>query len=292
MVHHQALRRKNFNDMMKAISKDAGLTKLYTNHCVLATTINVLAQSGVSEKDTNVREERREETLKPGEKRKYDNKYQERNCIINALQKSKSRIVKNLKKFATKLQKEQIDEPVDPLFLIRRKGSTIIKAFGYGEMIERFTECSPITDTPPYSHRRKLPTMPEVTPDQEVILLTPEKDTFNFGVGSGRNLAKEQKEILDQMQINVTSADVNVCYGYGELRDRFINGKPLTDYNSQKVEFLTPEKDPFSFSRSSRKTLAERQKDQLDNLPIRITPDEVYVKVKVILHLINIILRL
>lgn len=33
------------------------------------------------------------------------------------------------------------------------------------------------TDTPPYSHRRKLPTMPEVTGDQEVIMLISEKDT-------------------------------------------------------------------------------------------------------------------
>ncbi|CAC5407169.1 KCTD1_15 [Mytilus coruscus] len=37
--------------MMKAISKDAWLTKLYTNHCVHATTINVLAHSGVSDRE-------------------------------------------------------------------------------------------------------------------------------------------------------------------------------------------------------------------------------------------------
>ncbi|CAG2247119.1 unnamed protein product [Mytilus edulis] len=74
-------------------------------------------------------------------------------------------------------------------------------------MMKRFFKGIPITDTPPYSHRRKLPTMPELTPDQEVILLTPEKDTFNFGVGSGRNLAREQKEMLEQMEINVTPAD-------------------------------------------------------------------------------------
>ncbi|XP_063439514.1 uncharacterized protein LOC134720889 [Mytilus trossulus] len=77
-------------------------------------------------------------------------------------------------------------------------------------MIKRFSEGLPITDKLPYSHRKKLPTMPEVTPDQEVILLTPEKDPFNFGVGSGRNLAREQKEMLEQMEINVTPADVNV----------------------------------------------------------------------------------
>ncbi|XP_063405987.1 uncharacterized protein LOC134689951 [Mytilus trossulus] len=39
------------NEMMKSISKDAGLTKVYTNHCVRATTINVLAHSGVSDRE-------------------------------------------------------------------------------------------------------------------------------------------------------------------------------------------------------------------------------------------------
>ncbi|CAG2211426.1 KCTD1_15 [Mytilus edulis] len=39
------------NDMMKSISKDAGLSKVYTNHCVRATTINVLAHSGVSDRE-------------------------------------------------------------------------------------------------------------------------------------------------------------------------------------------------------------------------------------------------
>lgn len=40
-----------YGDMMKAISKDAGLKKMYTNHCVRASTINVLAQSGVADRE-------------------------------------------------------------------------------------------------------------------------------------------------------------------------------------------------------------------------------------------------
>lgn len=34
------------NDMMKCISKDAGLTKSYTNHCLRATTVSVLVHAG------------------------------------------------------------------------------------------------------------------------------------------------------------------------------------------------------------------------------------------------------
>ena len=76
------------------------------------------------------------------------------------------------------------------------------------------------------------------------------------------------------------------------MRERFINAEVLTYYppyenrkeqsmpevgKDTKVEILTQGKYPFSFSRGSGKTLAESQKDKLDNLPIRITPDEVNV---------------
>ncbi|CAC5376463.1 unnamed protein product [Mytilus coruscus] len=118
--------------------------------------------------------------------------------------------IPTLKKRKFILKKRLVIELLDDEAVESEVGGTVIKAFGYGEMRGRLIKGRPITDAPPYSHRRKLPTMPEVTPDQEVILLTPEKDTFNFGVGSGRTLAKEQKEILDQMLINVTPADVNV----------------------------------------------------------------------------------
>ncbi len=39
------------NDMMKGLSKDAALSKNYTNHCIRATTINMLAHSGVSDRE-------------------------------------------------------------------------------------------------------------------------------------------------------------------------------------------------------------------------------------------------
>ncbi|VDH92824.1 Hypothetical predicted protein [Mytilus galloprovincialis] len=118
-----------------------------------------------------------------------------------------------------------------------------------GEMMKRFFKGIPITDTPPYSHRRKLPTMPELTPDQEVILLTPEKDTFNFGVGSGRNLAREQKEMLEQMEINVTPADVNVLrMGTGNMIPHHTNGSSIW---GQKMEHLCLSKTAY-FQRGIR----------------------------------------
>ncbi|CAG2216965.1 unnamed protein product [Mytilus edulis] len=131
--------------------------------------------------------------------------------MINALNASKSRIMLKLKKFAMKLEKEQVYEPVDTLFIIRKRGTHVYRCFGYGELGERFINGEVLTDYPPYANRKEQ-SMPEV-----------EKDT--------------------------------------------------------KVKFLTPGKDPFSFSRGSGKTLAERQKDKLDNLPIRITPDEVNVRI-------------
>ena len=42
---------KMLNDMMKGISTDAGLSKTYTNHCVRATTITVLVDSGVFDRE-------------------------------------------------------------------------------------------------------------------------------------------------------------------------------------------------------------------------------------------------
>ncbi|VDI44074.1 Hypothetical predicted protein [Mytilus galloprovincialis] len=106
-------------------------------------------------------------------------------------------------------------------------------------MVKRFSEGPPITDVPPYSYSRKLPSMPEVTPDQEVILLKPEKDTFNSAVDSGRNLAREQKEMLEQMQIHFTPADVNVNkITRGGIRGRgkssAIEGRETTSNSPQK----------------------------------------------------------
>lgn len=42
---------RTLNEMMKNISKDAELIKLYTNHCVRATTVSVLAHAGVSNRE-------------------------------------------------------------------------------------------------------------------------------------------------------------------------------------------------------------------------------------------------
>ena len=39
------------NDMMKHLSKDAGLSTIYTNHSVRATTVDLLAHSGVPDRE-------------------------------------------------------------------------------------------------------------------------------------------------------------------------------------------------------------------------------------------------
>ena len=42
---------KRLNDMMKNLSKDVGLSKVYTNHSVRATTVNLLTHSGVPDRE-------------------------------------------------------------------------------------------------------------------------------------------------------------------------------------------------------------------------------------------------
>ncbi|VDI52319.1 Hypothetical predicted protein [Mytilus galloprovincialis] len=122
-----------------------------------------------------------------GESKSSDRKKLKENQYRKAEEKkggmTKRKLTLEVKKFATKLQKEQIYEPS----LFGGRGSTVIKACGYGDIMKRFSESLPITDAPPYTNRRKLPTMPEVTSEQEVILLTPERI----------NLAREQKEMLE-----------------------------------------------------------------------------------------------
>ncbi|VDI20210.1 Hypothetical predicted protein [Mytilus galloprovincialis] len=115
-----------------------------------------------------------------------------------------------LKQLAVKLEREQTYEPLDTLFLIRKKGSKIIKSYGYGELKSRFMEGLPLTDEVPYGKRRKKPAMPVVQKDAVIELLTPGKDNFSFGVGSGRTLAEQQKSQLENLQIAINSPDVNV----------------------------------------------------------------------------------
>ena len=47
----QPIGEKILNDMMKNLSKDAGLSKIYTNHSVRATTVNLLTHCGVPDKE-------------------------------------------------------------------------------------------------------------------------------------------------------------------------------------------------------------------------------------------------
>ena len=47
----QPIGEKMLNDMMKNVSKDAGLSKIYTNHSVRATTVNLLTHCGVPDKE-------------------------------------------------------------------------------------------------------------------------------------------------------------------------------------------------------------------------------------------------
>ncbi|VDI20209.1 Hypothetical predicted protein [Mytilus galloprovincialis] len=148
--------------------------------------------------------------LKPGTLKTYINLEEERNCRIKALKKSKSRVMNKLKQLAVKLEREQTYEPLDTLFLIRKKGSKIIKSYGYGELKSRFMEGLPLTDEVPYGKRRKKPAMPVVQKDAVIELLTPGKDNFSFGVGSGRTLAEQQKSQLENLQIAINSPDVNV----------------------------------------------------------------------------------
>ena len=148
--------------------------------------------------------------LKPDTLKTYTNLEEERNCKIKALKKSKSRVMNKLKQLAVKLEREQTYEHLDTLFLIRKKGSTIIQSYGYGELKSRFMEGLPLTDEVPYGKRRKKPAMPVVQKDVVIELLTPGKDNFSFGVGSGRTLAEQQKKHLENLQIAINSPDVNV----------------------------------------------------------------------------------
>ena len=51
MVQLQTYWGKMLNNMMKNISKMANLTQNYTNHCVRATTVNILAHAGISDRN-------------------------------------------------------------------------------------------------------------------------------------------------------------------------------------------------------------------------------------------------
>ncbi|XP_063419316.1 protein IWS1 homolog A-like isoform X3 [Mytilus trossulus] len=114
-----------------------------------------------------------------------------------------------LKKMAIKLEQEQVYEPVDTLFIVRKRGSLLYRCFGYGELCERFIKGEPLTDYPPYMNRKQK-VMPEVEKDEKIEFLTPEKDLFNFGRGSGRTLAEIQKDSLDNLPVKIIPAEVNV----------------------------------------------------------------------------------
>ena len=48
---HVSVGERTINDMMKQISSEACLSKSYTNHCVRATAITLLAHAGVETRE-------------------------------------------------------------------------------------------------------------------------------------------------------------------------------------------------------------------------------------------------
>ncbi|XP_071138679.1 uncharacterized protein PF3D7_1120000-like [Mytilus edulis] len=125
--------------------------------------------------------------------------------LITALNASTFRIMLKLKTFAKKLEKEHVYEPVDTLFIIRKRGTHLYRCFGYGELRERFIDDEVLTDYSPNANTKEQ-SMPGVEKDTKVVFNTRE-NPFSSSRGSGKTLAERQKDKLDNMPIRITLDD-------------------------------------------------------------------------------------
>ncbi|VDI47397.1 Hypothetical predicted protein [Mytilus galloprovincialis] len=147
---------------------------------------------------------------KPGVKVSYIDKSDERKHKRTALAAAKSRAGSKLKQIALKLEKEQIFDPVDTLFIISRRGSDHIqKCFGYGSLYNKFIKGDKLTAYPPFENRIK-PTMPVIKKDKVASFLTPGKGAYSFAQGSGQSISEAQRKQLENIHIAVNEDDISI----------------------------------------------------------------------------------
>ncbi|CAG2219831.1 unnamed protein product [Mytilus edulis] len=147
---------------------------------------------------------------KPGVKVGYIDKSDERKHKRTALAAAKSRAGSKLKQIALKLEKEQIFDPVDTLFIISRRGSDHIqKCFGYGSLYNKFIKGDKLTAYPPFENRIK-PTMPVIKMDKVASFLTPGKGAYSFAQGSGQSISEAQRKQLENIHIAVNEDDISI----------------------------------------------------------------------------------
>lgn len=146
---------------------------------------------------------------KPGVKVKYTDKTDERQHKRTALAAAKSRAVAKLKQIAQKLEREQIFDPVNTLFIISRRGSEHIqKCYGYGSLYKKFIKGDKLTTYPPFESRVK-PIMPVIKKDKVTSFLTPGKGAYSFAQGNGQSISETQRKNLETIQITVNEDDIH-----------------------------------------------------------------------------------
>lgn len=169
--------------------------------------------------ETTEKENEEHTKLLPGKRKKYKNKGEQVQCSIMAEQKARSRLAIHFKKLAIKIEKEHTNVELDTLFLFRPRvkkdvpsqGTRYYTAFGYGEVFDNFLAGVPLSDGPPPMRAQRTQQLPTIKSSQKkgkVELLTPEKDIFMFGVGSGRTMAEEQKRRMENLEVSLTSPQI------------------------------------------------------------------------------------
>lgn len=155
--------------------------------------------------------------LKPGKTKPFISKKQNTQDKIMALRASKSRSIKNFKKIAKNLQQKQIYEPVECLFIVYSKTKKMYKYFGTGHMVNHFEKGQPLavgTDLK-ISRSSKDYSFYQKNKIQKDSFLTPNKYKFNFTEGAGENLAKRQKEELENLVLSEKNAKLKQLFTAG-----------------------------------------------------------------------------
>jgi hypothetical protein len=133
---------------------------------------------------------------RPGQMKSTDNEEEKRKNRKQALRQSKSRNMRQLKKIAKSLQKQDV-EPVEALFIIKETSRNIFKYFGFGNIVRKFENGEPLSDDKP-----KVSKISKTFDHEEVQFLTPGKYNFSFMKQRAQKSASAtQAEELDHIPI-------------------------------------------------------------------------------------------